>query len=315
MKNNFFKTKNANFFTSEVLKIVLAVVAIFILILIPAKLFGISSFEKEMNQARGTLEKIVERLNFMENENKTSGGVMLESPKNWYLMEVEFEEVSKLCVCKNIGRNENEQGLLCVEGGVCGVVDFGVEINSFESENYVGDSKYSAKREAIKISMNEMSIEKRGGVFVLSATSVESDLDSLLDDFLDSKLLNGIIFDDKGFSTKSSVRDLVTYLCDKPRIYWKEDFLRQQIDDFFSQSVSQGEIVRLQFGNSFSEGAENYGLDLSIVEFVYPSGQSFQDTIVPSSDKFSKELPTAYERSLLDGGKECVVYLTSTRTG
>lgn len=103
-------------------KFILGVIAVVLLILLMAKLIGIMRTNTQLEQAKNTLEGILDMIKSLE-EGKTET-LLIESPKNWYLMNfgvkkgrIEMPQTcggqNCLCICKR----RSKEG--CEKEGIC----------------------------------------------------------------------------------------------------------------------------------------------------------------------------------------------------
>ena len=169
LENLKVKKKAMQFTLVESIKIILAVVSIGLLIYLAVSLYGIFTKRPQLEQAKATLESLIEKINSLE-ENKIVK-YTLESPKEWYLISYDKEIIDAdsnkempsqcngkdcLCLCyadvqievnqplRGMARGgwpdyfyyKNNNGLnglyQCESRGVCKNVD-GVEINKIHN--------------------------------------------------------------------------------------------------------------------------------------------------------------------------------------
>ncbi len=114
------KNKKAEQFTlAETMKIVLAVLSIGLLLYLAASMYGIFTKKTQIEQARGSIENLIERINSLEEGEIKS--YTLESPKGWYLVSYTKEIVSA-DANKRMPPQCNQKDCLCLcpieEGGI-----------------------------------------------------------------------------------------------------------------------------------------------------------------------------------------------------
>lgn len=308
----------------ETLKILIAVLALAI-VLIPLafKLYGIFIKDTKLEQAKVSLDEVLNRLDFMEKSNNEEGLIMLNSPKDWYLLGLE-DGKNQLCICKNLGRDDNEQRKFCNENGVCKDVSQNILIDSFEEENYIDGVKFKAKREAIKIEITQLEIRKDRDIFYLSKSVEEAELSDVLREFL-SKEVDILEMDKtklkdvtpKTFLQILNVEDLIKVLCINPanwyvngnRLTPYNNDLQKQIDSFFSNKISDNDFVSFGFMRKLNTNPDllKCGSSHRNSYFRYPLKSA-------SCQKDSQKGSQVYRTIQLNEGKYCIVYLTSTKS-
>ena len=105
--NNFFLWKNRKGFllAEEVVKIIIAVIAIGLLSYLLFSLYNLNRTSNELELAESSLEHIVQELNSGRDE------IEIFNPKGWWIViDVNFGE-ENLCICEKVGK--------CDEAGVC----------------------------------------------------------------------------------------------------------------------------------------------------------------------------------------------------
>lgn len=102
----------------ETLKIILAVMGIFILAYLVFSFYGLFVKSTNLEQAEATLNEIFWEFDYMEKNNKLEGKVMLYSPQGWMVVSFPNEDKKVLCVCPEKEENEKIYAS-CSEEGVC----------------------------------------------------------------------------------------------------------------------------------------------------------------------------------------------------
>ena len=107
--------KKAELTATEITKIVLSVIGIFLLIYLATSLFGIMTHKTETEQAQGIFEDIIKAIGQIEEGGEKN--ILITSPKSWYLVFYDKEIVdateawnmpdkchgeSCLCICPTL---------------------------------------------------------------------------------------------------------------------------------------------------------------------------------------------------------------------
>lgn len=260
----------------------------------------------EDNYAESTLDEIFKVADYMAgSEVFMNHQILLDKPEGWFLIGAE----DKLCICKNIARNSEEQEIECEkEGGICEFFDYDFEIANYETDAFQ-DGVYPGRQKAIKfMGYNQLVIQRNpDNFFTFRKSLAEANLNSILNEFLNSELSE----------KDNTVEKIIIEACEDKKV--DEDLFEKQIDNFFKPRVPEGDVIRFQIQEMVegiipinagdSEGQTNKGLINPFYSYKYPEDEDFYDTInnnVPG--KFQRTLPATY-KILKD---DCVVYLTST---
>lgn len=140
-------SKKADIVMPEFLKIIIAIACIVLLVFLATNLYGIVIKKTSIEQARATLEGIVEKVNSFENEEVTKTDYVIVSPKEWTLVGVEQKKSSGkctsdncLCFCKTEEyiekTNEGMDFLIaCSSVGICKDTKVAMTVAGVESEH------------------------------------------------------------------------------------------------------------------------------------------------------------------------------------
>jgi hypothetical protein len=190
---------------SEVLKLVLAALCIFLLFLLAFKLYGIFTGKSDLEKATATLEAIVGKANGLEDGESTN--YLITSLEGWGIFFFNKGEINSelckadncLCICKSDSKS-------CLVDGVCNKIDLEVII----PYACAGDSKVNCyffnivpsnlgikkiakdKVEFLKEGTNTALIEKQNNFVDLAIgnTNVKEMLKKLIDNPRDSSSAN-----------------------------------------------------------------------------------------------------------------------------
>ncbi len=288
----------------ETLKIIIAVIGIGILVFATTSFAGIFMKNTKLEQAEASLNLIKEKINSFDGDGE-SINFPLTSPKGWYLLVLEKEEGSYLCICEDIVSEDIEQINVCEEKGTCAELNQNILISNFEEKN---QGTMGVKRKALKISVEDFVIEKKKGVIYLTKGIEEAEVSNIFREFLSNEVDTSKIDLDKlssvkDFSQVSNVEDLIRVFCINPRNWYTGD-LEIQFNNFFNRYEFLGQDfvsfgIRKQSVESpiWKSGAYPYE-----VEYHYPKGSS--------SEYNFKE----YKFILLEDDSYCSLYFTSTKS-
>jgi hypothetical protein len=120
------KKAGISFTTEELIRLIIGIIGITILIFLAVGLYGIFTDRTNVQQAESIVNMINEKLDYLEKENILyDDKIILESPKNWYLVYVGDE----LCICKEFEEKEENQKKSCALNGFCKVMEHEIKIN------------------------------------------------------------------------------------------------------------------------------------------------------------------------------------------
>src|SRR3989344_1815532 len=99
---NIIKNKKAELTTTEIVKIILAVIGISILIYLAVGLYGIFINKgNDVEQAKASLDNLYSGINKIESGEKISVEILIESPNNWWVIAWPYQsEKEKPTQCK-----------------------------------------------------------------------------------------------------------------------------------------------------------------------------------------------------------------------
>jgi len=314
-KINLNKMKKQGILMPETLKIILAVVGIGLLVTASVSFAGIFIKTNKITQAETSLNLIKEKMGFLSTGEDIK--VILTSPKDWYLLKMEKEGVPHLCICEKIVVDEKEQIKVCEDDGVCQSLASKVVITDSESQS---DGAFIAKKNAIKIRINDVVIEMKGDVFYLTDGVGEVKLKNIFGKFLSEKIVLPELSEEvkklKGSDKIVDVRSLSKTLCaekvfDDPRD--KQGDFTKRVDSFFKDKISNDEYITFQFKRQIDDKLDLFeGKDLGPLQkiFYYSDGKvkSYYSAEIKELGKFA-----IYEAISLDDGKYCIVYVTSNK--
>jgi len=309
----------------ETLKIILAVMGIFILAYLVFSFYGMFVKNTKLEQAKATLNQILEGLDwldYMEKNNKFENKIMLTSPKDWYLLELNMNGVSKLCICENLGRDDEKQVNLCNEKGVCEKLNQKIIIENFEQENYIYDTKFLAKRKAVKIEIVQLVIKKQDGIYNLYKGIEEAGLDNVLREFLSEKIeISEISEEVKGldkevFSKNPVIEDLIKVLCIEPKNWYENgnsislynNDLHKQIEKYFENKLNNEDFVAIGFKIKSDENP-----DLSKCGLMFRDSYFRYPLVLNSCETDNQEDSQIYKTIQLNSNEYCIIYLTSNK--
>jgi hypothetical protein len=287
------------------------------------------------------LDEIISKMDYMAANNVLSDdNIILDSPLNWFLVN----EGDKLCICKKLAEINGNQEKICKEyGGVCSEVKYNFAIDDYtflapiEVRDVMNEKRTSIKLEGYNFLSikDESSVVKNKGFeeggfefiegegnnfFVLRRSSTESELNSVLNEFLNEKIFYGTGEESEDVLF---VRDLVSTICDNRDTDFFKNLFEKQVNYFFEKRLDNGEIIRFQIANLQkldgtlialpSEGenkdSTNKGLESFFYSFIYPRGEKFYGLISEENPaEFRTVLPSTYEIT----GYDCVIHLAST---
>ena len=162
----------------ETLKIILAVIGISLLLYLSVNLYGLFTTKTDIEQARSSLEKLYSEIEKIENNEKTTSEVFLESPNDWWVIawpyqgENEKPEQCKkehcICICPTASKSESVNE--CDKKGIC--KDISREIETVY--------KFSAKgfEEEIFNSWIQLRTNDRMPIPIIGLTSLKIELEN-----------------------------------------------------------------------------------------------------------------------------------------
>ena len=288
----------------ETLKIIMAVIGISILAYLVFSFYGVFVKSSQLKQAEASLNLIKEKINFIEKDGENIN-VLLTSPKDWYLLVLEKEEVPYLCICEDIVFEDEKQINVCEKKGICAELNQNVLISNFEEKT---QGAMRVKRKALKISVEDFVIEKKEEFIYLTKGIEEAEVSNIFREFLSNEVdtskidlnsLHGI----KNFSQVSNVEDLIRIFCIDSRNWYTGD-LEIQFNNFFNRyEFLEQDFVSLGFRKQSVERptwkSRAYPYE---VEYHYPK---------ESSSKYNFN---EYKFILLEDGGYCGLYFTSTKS-
>lgn len=128
--------KRAEILKSEMLKIILAVIALSLLIILAVKLYGLFIVKTDLEQARATLTELNNKIGTLEDGEEEL--FLMTSPLGWYIVSYDSGEASPqacigkdcLCICEDIKA--------CDGRGVCKPFEEPINLISHCGENALG---------------------------------------------------------------------------------------------------------------------------------------------------------------------------------
>lgn len=208
--------KASNFLEAETLKIVLAVICLGLLIFLGVKLYSLFTKQTAIEQARETLQQIVNRADSLEEgmQNK----FMITSPQDWYLMlfnpgepmpEDCDREKSCICICGD----KSYDG--CNKNGVCKIIALEGKMSyTCLDANMVG---VGLLNKCLKIKIQEILLKKENNILFIGESqtyNVGEKLSRVLQiiDSVSGKSVEDLIFDlisDNKESKRFEIKKLV----------------------------------------------------------------------------------------------------------
>jgi len=199
-QNNLMAKSTKAILIPETIKIIIAVICIFLLIYLAVSLYGIFISKSEIEQARATLDAIIGKINSLDNDGEKLDYFII-GPEAWNIYY--FDNVAGvslttcggencLCSCPQFNTREEipaELGKCISLGGICSPVknisfnsicDLLVEENSLLPIKDISEVRvsncFNIGRPPVKIS-----IEKSGGIIrFVSITSSNSDIENIV---------------------------------------------------------------------------------------------------------------------------------------
>lgn len=108
----------------ETLRIIIAVLCIFLLVYLAINLYGIFTRSSELEQAKATLEGIIGKANALEDGESVE--YLITGPEKWILLSYSSDNSQGLCtkncacICPNFGLTDNINHIeVCRKQGVC----------------------------------------------------------------------------------------------------------------------------------------------------------------------------------------------------
>tara|TARA_Y100000310_G_C20554324_1_gene749768 strand:+ start:512 stop:1060 length:549 start_codon:yes stop_codon:yes gene_type:complete len=121
------KNKKAEITTEEMVKIILAVMGIFLLLYLSVNLHGLFTTKTKIEQARVSLDKLYLEIEKIENNEKVTSEVFLESPNDWWVIAWPYQEENEkpsqckkescICICPKARKSESIKE--CGKKGIC----------------------------------------------------------------------------------------------------------------------------------------------------------------------------------------------------
>ncbi len=140
---NIIENKKAELTTTEIVKIILAVIGIGILLYLTISLYGIFFGEsKDVKQAKASLDIIAFNINKVAKGEKIVTSFLIESPKDWWIMAwpnagnkkpTQCKQDSCICICPEDFVGD------CDKGGVC--EDLSVQVALFNKDSIPSNLK------------------------------------------------------------------------------------------------------------------------------------------------------------------------------
>lgn len=242
MKNR----KAQNFLMPEVLKMIVALACIIILIAVGYVMYGLLTKKTEIEQAKATLNNIIEKIEFIQEGQKTE--YLMTGPKGGYLVKYAEGQKSpatckgKNCLCICLGDvnlnyagaknyfNEDEGISICEKRGICKVVDRKVEFMTGSALTNSVVTKYISSF----IILNPLPLE-------LYLRKTKETIEVLLgEEAGEGEIFTNLLSSESEFldQGKKSIRDQVLYYMNSgSAIGWRDanarEALTKNIQDYF----------------------------------------------------------------------------------